>query len=117
MATAVKQIDAVRHFTVEYVHSWMPQPLCWELRLTGPCVGGYVDQRDSLGGKFADKEWAEACGRIFVETGVLPCHQTIERLGNNLNRMVAIQMAAYPAHWTEEERRESAGRYLFGARS
>lgn len=29
-------------------------------------------------------------------------------------RMIAIQMSAYPDHWTEEERREMAEQHLFG---
>ena len=29
-----------------------------------------------------------------------------------IERMIAIQMTAYPAHWNEEERRDSAMRYL-----
>lgn len=35
-------------------------------------------------------------------------------LGNALDRMVTIQMTAYPAAWTEAERREAAEEYLFG---
>lgn len=35
-------------------------------------------------------------------------------LGNALDRMVTIQMTAYPSAWTEAERREAAEEYLFG---
>lgn len=39
------------------------------------------------------------------------CHE----LGDTVERMVAVQMHAYPSSWTEEERREMAERYLFGS--
>lgn len=35
-------------------------------------------------------------------------------LSDSLERMVVIQMEAYPRHWTEAERREMAERHLFG---
>jgi hypothetical protein len=38
------------------------------------------------------------------------CHE----LGDTVERMVAVQMHAYPSSWTEEERREMAERNLFG---
>lgn len=38
-------------------------------------------------------------------------------LGNALDRMIAIQMTAYPAAWSDADKREMAERELFGARS
>lgn len=38
-------------------------------------------------------------------------------LGDSLERMVAIQMTAYPAHWSDEDRREVAEKHLFGTRT
>lgn len=35
-------------------------------------------------------------------------------LGAALDRMVAVQMAAYPDHWTNDEKREVATAHLFG---
>lgn len=43
--------------------------------------------------------------------------RTADDLGGCVERMIAIQMAAYPAGWTEDEKREMAERHLFGARS
>lgn len=37
-----------------------------------------------------------------------------ERIGNALERMIAIQMTAYPVCWTDAEKRDEAERYLFG---
>ena len=36
----------------------------------------------------------------------------MDRLGEALEAMVAIQMAAYPSGWTEDEKRECAMHHL-----
>lgn len=41
----------------------------------------------------------------------------IVTLAMHLDRMVAIQMAAYPESWTDDEKREMAEQHLFGVRS
>jgi hypothetical protein len=35
-------------------------------------------------------------------------------IGASLDRMVAVQIAAYPDHWTSAEKREMAEQHLFG---
>lgn len=35
-------------------------------------------------------------------------------LGSALERMIAIQMTAYPPAWSDDDKREMAERYLFG---
>lgn len=47
-----------------------------------------------------------------AQDGVMPIAR---RLGDAVEAMIAIQMEAYPSHWTEEERREMAERHLFGS--
>jgi hypothetical protein len=38
-------------------------------------------------------------------------------LGQSLERMIRLQMQAYPDHWPEEDRRDLAERHLFGKRT
>jgi hypothetical protein len=35
-------------------------------------------------------------------------------LGRSIERMILVQMQAYPAHWPEQDRRELAEHHLFG---
>lgn len=51
--------------------------------------------------------------RLIKATAPVPFAALAERT----ERMIAIQMTAYPASWTEEEKREMAEQHLFGARS
>ena len=38
-------------------------------------------------------------------------------LGRSIERMIHLQMQAYPAHWPEEDRRDLAEQHLFGKRA
>lgn len=46
-----------------------------------------------------------------------PISETAARLGAALDRMIALQMTAYPDDWSADDRREMAERDLFGRAS
>ena len=48
-----------------------------------------------------------------LDRTVMDDHRALDA---GLERMVRIQMEAYPPHWTEAERRELAEKHLFGER-
>ncbi|MDF2382448.1 hypothetical protein JMG10_13280 [Nostoc ellipsosporum NOK] len=51
---------------------------------------------------------------VAAERDPLPVMPLARELDACSERMIAIQMTAYPAHWTEEESREMAEQHLFG---
>ena len=68
-----------RSYRVEYRRDYI-SGFDHSVLLTGQSVGGYGVLNDSFGGKFFHEHHARRAGEIFVETGLLPCHQTDERI-------------------------------------
>ena len=50
-------------------------------------------------------------------TNTHPHKEPSNRLGDALERMIDIQIAAYPSGWTEDDKRDEAERYLFGEKA
>lgn len=51
---------------------------------------------------------------LALDARMLAATDPVRQLGAKLERMIAVQMAAYPSGWTEEEKREMAEQHLFG---
>lgn len=58
----------------------------------------------------------ETVGARGLPMSDVPAWAYLERLSNSLERMVQIQMTAYPDAWSDEDKREMAERELFGER-
>lgn len=66
---------------VRFDKTWLLTPLDWSLYLGGQSVGGYgVLSIKRRAARYGTKARAEAAAAVWIETGIPPAFQTVERI-------------------------------------
>lgn len=87
-------------------------PFCTNCR-TDPCR--CVACCHGCDARLPDGHFCSSCGEV-MEAYLWPMPREAAEIDAAVERMIAIQSEAYPAHWTPAERREMAERDLLAGR-